>query len=151
MASLSISPGAQCAKRIPLAKIDALVTAHLGPTRSVENFHHVCFNRQVAMYLASRLGRWSTTVIGRYYNGRDHSTVCHAIQKIEALRESEPEVDALLSRLKHFLSSTEAGMGQMEPVQSLTRSIQSVLSAEQLEALADLIVERLAQDKAGAD
>jgi hypothetical protein len=33
---------------------------------------------------------WSTTVIGRFYNGRDHSTVCYGIQRIEALRENDP-------------------------------------------------------------
>ena len=53
-----------------------------------------------AMYLAARVGRWSTTVIGRFYNGRDHSTVCHGIQRIEALREADPDFDVLLSELK---------------------------------------------------
>jgi hypothetical protein len=44
--------------------------------------------RQVAMYLAKEIGGWSTTQIGRYYNGRDHSTVCYALRRIEALRET---------------------------------------------------------------
>ncbi len=35
-------------------------------------------------------------MIGRFYNGRDHSTVCYGIQRIETLRESDPEVDALV-------------------------------------------------------
>ena len=39
-------------------------------------------------------------MIGRFYHGRDHSTVIHGIQRIEALRESDPEVDALLCELK---------------------------------------------------
>jgi hypothetical protein len=60
------------------------------------------------MYLAKHVGRWSTTVIGRFYNGRDHSTVCHGIQRIEALRESDPEVDLLISDLKHELMGVEA-------------------------------------------
>jgi len=37
-------------------------------------------------------------------NGRDHSTVCYSIQRIEALRESDPQVDALLTNLKHQLT-----------------------------------------------
>jgi chromosomal replication initiator protein len=44
------------------------------------------------MYLAHRLGGWSTTRIGRFYNGRDHSTVCHAIKRIQALRNSNAEI-----------------------------------------------------------
>ncbi len=59
------------------------------------------------MYLGSRLGRWSTTVIGRFYNGRDHSTVCYGIQRIESLRESDPDVDALISDLKRQLSGED--------------------------------------------
>ena len=63
-----------------------------------------CFNRQVGMYLVRHVGRWSTTVIGRFYNGRDHPTVCYGIQRIEALRENDPDVDALITDLKTQLS-----------------------------------------------
>jgi hypothetical protein len=55
------------------------------------------------MYLAARVGRWSTTIIGRFYGGRDHSTVCYGIQRIESLSESDPEVDALLADLRRRL------------------------------------------------
>jgi hypothetical protein len=57
------------------------------------------FNRQIAMYLAKHLGGWSTTAIGRFYNGRDHSTVCYALRRVEGLREIDPEVDGLLATL----------------------------------------------------
>jgi hypothetical protein len=90
-------------RRLTLAEIDAVVSARLGLTRTLGNAQPACFNRQVAMYLAKHVGGWSTTLIGRFYNGRDHSTVCHSIQRIEALRESDPDVDALLTELKqHF-------------------------------------------------
>lgn len=52
------------------------------------------------MYLAKHVAGWSTTLIGRFYHGRDHSTALHGIQRIEALRESDPAVDVLLSDLK---------------------------------------------------
>jgi len=52
------------------------------------------------MYLAKHVAGWSTTMIGRFYHGRDHSTVIYGIQRIEALRESDPEVDALLLELR---------------------------------------------------
>ena len=80
-----------------LADIDAVVSARLGPTRIQGNAQPASFNRQVAMYLAKHVAGWSTTLIGRYYHGRDHSTVFHGIQRIEALRESDPDLDALLS------------------------------------------------------
>ena len=91
-------------RRLSLATIDAVVSARLGPTRIQGNSQPACFNRQVAMYLAKYVAGWSTTCIGSFYHGRDHSTVIHGIQRIQALRESDPEVDALLSELKDQLA-----------------------------------------------
>ena len=99
MAAIAFAP-TLTRRRISLAEIDAAVSARFGPTRVPGNAQPACFNRQVAMYLARHVGRWSTTTIGRFYNGRDHSTVCHGIQRIESLRENNPEVDTLLAELK---------------------------------------------------
>lgn len=43
---------------------------------------HLVEVRHIAMYLCYKLGP-SLTVIGRFFNGRDHTTVLHAIQKME--------------------------------------------------------------------
>ena len=67
MASLSFSPNNSSQQRMTLAHIDAVVSMRLGPTRGLGKSQPACFNRQVAMYLASHVGRWSTTVIGRSY------------------------------------------------------------------------------------
>src|SRR4051812_674736 len=103
MASQSFAPSSVPVRRISLAQIDAIVSARLGPTRGLGNSQPACFNRQVAMYLAAQVGRWSTTAIGRFYDGRDHSTVCHGIQRIEYLKDTDPNVDALIADLKHQL------------------------------------------------
>jgi chromosomal replication initiator protein len=80
-------------RRCSLDEIDNAVSERLGPTRVSGNAQPACFNRQIAMYLARHVGEWSTTAIGGFYNGRDHSTVCHSIQRVEALRKTNPEVD----------------------------------------------------------
>lgn len=41
--------------------------------------------RDIAMYLAQRLGKKTLHEIGRYFGGRDHTTVSHGCRKIEAL------------------------------------------------------------------
>ena len=64
----------------------------------------IAFPRQVAMFLARRLTNHSLEDIGGYFGGRDHSTVVHAIAKIEQLSKSDPQcgdmVADLLSRLR---------------------------------------------------
>ncbi len=144
MASPSFAPEPLSQKRVSLAEIDAVVSAKLGATRTLGNAQPACFNRQVAMYLAARIGRWSTTVIGRFYNGRDHSTVCHGIQRIEELRDCDPDIDALLAELKRQLIDSS----QQTPSQrSSTVSIPNrrpFLSPSDVEQLADRIADRFA-------
>src|SRR3954454_5832840 len=95
-------------RRTSLATIDAVVSARLGPARIPGNEQPACFNRQIAMYLARYVGGWSTTQIGRFYNGRDHSSVCYGIQRIQSLRDSDPDVDALITELKRQLGAATA-------------------------------------------
>src|SRR5436309_3318622 len=108
MASYSFALKSPSHKRLSLAEIDEVVSAKLGTTRTPGNAQPACFNRQVAMYIAARIGGWSTTEIGHFYNGRDHSTVCYAIQRIESLRESNPEVDGVVTQLKQQLANGRA-------------------------------------------
>lgn len=60
--------------------------------------------RQVAMYLAKTLTTKSLPDIGRSFGGRDHTTVLHAVRKIEALMTEDPsmqeDIDLLLRSLK---------------------------------------------------
>jgi chromosomal replication initiator protein len=76
-----------------MVKIDAVVAANLGPARVRGNAQPNVLYRQIAMYLSKRVGGWSTTQIGRFYNGRDHSTVSYAIGRIESLRASDAAFD----------------------------------------------------------
>ncbi len=86
-------------RQTTLAEIDRVVSERLGCARVAGNAQPAAFNRQVAMYLAKRVGGWSLTKIGKFYNGPHHTIVCHAIRRIEALREVNPEVDGLLAVL----------------------------------------------------
>lgn len=45
--------------------------------------------RQVAMYLAAALTSASLAMIGRCFGGRDHSTVIHALRRVEELLATE--------------------------------------------------------------
>jgi hypothetical protein len=79
-------------------------------------------------------------VIGRFYNGRDHSTVCYGIQRIEALRESDPDVDALITDLKHELNVSIDSSAEKPDTKP---HVFVRLSHCDLQTLADLIAERV--------
>jgi chromosomal replication initiator protein len=59
--------------------------------------------RQVAMYLAKQLTSRSLPEIGRKFGGRDHTTVMHAVRKIEQLKESNAELTEDIELLRRML------------------------------------------------
>ncbi|BBB99379.1 hypothetical protein M2192_001178 [Bradyrhizobium elkanii USDA 61] len=56
--------------------------------------------RQIAMYLAKKITSRSLPDIGRRFGGRDHTTVLHAVRKIEAKAEKDPVLSAEIERIK---------------------------------------------------
>lgn len=58
--------------------------------------------RQVAMYLARKMTPRSSTEIGRYIGGRDHSTVLHAVAQIERLVPDDPDLELAIKWAAHL-------------------------------------------------
>ncbi len=58
--------------------------------------------RQVAMYLAKTLTLKSLPEIGRWLGGRDHTTVLHAVRKIEALRKEDQGLNDTIVRIEQM-------------------------------------------------
>jgi chromosomal replication initiator protein len=60
--------------------------------------------RQVAMWLAKQITTRSLPDIGRRFGGRDHTTVLHAVRRIEQLKAEDPAIardtDVLLRKLR---------------------------------------------------
>ena len=55
--------------------------------------------RQIAMYIARQLTGASLDEIGREFDGKHHTTVLHSINKIEAMRRSDGELNRTITRL----------------------------------------------------
>ena len=53
----------------------------------------IALPRQIAMYLAKELTQKSLPEIGDLFGGRDHTTVLHAIRKIQQLRQQNTDVN----------------------------------------------------------
>ncbi|HUX60453.1 MAG TPA: chromosomal replication initiator protein DnaA [Ignavibacteriaceae bacterium] len=56
--------------------------------------------RQIAMYLSKELTKSSLKTIGLHFGGRDHSTVIHACNSIEILKQSDISIKDILNTLK---------------------------------------------------
>jgi len=52
----------------------------------------VAFPRQVAMYLSRQLTHASLSEVGRAFGGKDHTTVLHAVDKIQTLLQEDPKL-----------------------------------------------------------
>lgn len=76
-------------RRITIDEIQRKVTEHfslkLTDMHSARRARNVARPRQIAMYLAKQLTQRSLPEIGRKFGGRDHTTVMHAVRKIEEL------------------------------------------------------------------
>ena len=59
----------------------------------------VAYPRHVAMYLAREMTDLTLPEIGEYFGGRDHSTVIHAVGKIDSDLKKNQNVKNLIQKL----------------------------------------------------
>ena len=59
--------------------------------------------RQIAMYLAKNLTSMSYPEIGKRFGNRDHTTIMHAVRKIEELMEQDTSMCHDINLLKSLL------------------------------------------------
>jgi chromosomal replication initiator protein len=95
-------------KRVKIDDILKLVAVHYNVSRpdllSSRRTAMVVKPRQVAMYLAKVLTPRSLPEIGRRFGGRDHTTVLHAVRKIERLSKLDLSLKDEIELLKRMLS-----------------------------------------------
>lgn len=96
---------ARAPKAVELRTIAQATARHFGvrmsELRSPFRQRRVVLARGVAMYLARELGDLSYEQIGRFFGGRDHSTVLHACRRIEELLRDDVEVQDAVGRIRH--------------------------------------------------
>jgi chromosomal replication initiator protein len=72
---------------------------------SARRARQVARPRQVAMYLAKMLTSRSLPEIGRKFGGRDHTTVIHAVRKIEELMRTDSQIADDVELLRRMLEA----------------------------------------------
>jgi chromosomal replication initiator protein len=94
-------------RRITIDEIQKKVAEHynirLADMHSARRARAVARPRQVAMYLCKQLTPRSLPEIGRKFGGRDHTTVIHAVRKVEELSGYDPTFKEDVDLLRRLL------------------------------------------------
>ena len=96
-------------KRVTIDEIQRRVAEHYGirlsDMTSARRARAVARPRQVAMYLAKQLTPRSLPEIGKKFGGRDHTTVMHAVRRIEELKSADPVMADDVELLRRLIES----------------------------------------------
>ena len=98
-------------KRVRVEDIQRIVARHFNVPRSDllsnRRTRTIVRPRQVAMYLAKTLTPRSLPEIGRRFGGRDHTTVLHAVRKIEGEQSKDAKLSQELEILKRLIQEQQ--------------------------------------------
>ncbi len=95
-------------RRVRIEDIQRVVAKHYNVSRqelvSNRRTRVIVKPRQIAMYLAKALTPRSFPEIGRRFGGRDHTTVLHAVRKIEDLISGDTKLSHEIELLKRLIN-----------------------------------------------
>ena len=83
-----------------LKKVSIHFNLKISDMKSSKRVKTVVLPRQIAMYLSRQLTSSSYPEIGDRFGGKDHSTIIHAIRKIEKLMEEDFQLRSTIENLK---------------------------------------------------
>ena len=99
--------GAREPRRVRIEDIQRVVARHYNVSKadllSARRTRTIVRPRQIAMYLAKMLTPRSLPEIGRRFGGRDHTTVLHAVRKIEGMIEVDKALGDEIELLKRMI------------------------------------------------
>ena len=96
-------------RKVNIEEIQKKVSQHfnvkMSDMSSSRRSRTVARPRQIAMYLSKNLTSRSLPEIGRRFGNRDHTTVIHAVKKVEELRNKDDSFDEDVQLLIRMLES----------------------------------------------
>ena len=96
-------------RHLTIEEIQRKVSEHfkikMSDMSSARRMRSIARPRQVAMYLAKILTQSSLPEIGRKFGGRDHTTVMHAVHKVEDLMETDKSVAEDIYLLRRMMEN----------------------------------------------
>jgi chromosomal replication initiator protein len=95
-------------KRVKVEDILRVISKHFGVSKndilSQRRHRSIVWPRQIGMFLAKSMTARSLPEIGRRFGGRDHTTVLHAIRKIDGELKTNSRLRAEIEDLKKMLA-----------------------------------------------
>ncbi|PPE77638.1 chromosomal replication initiator protein DnaA [Kaistia algarum] len=99
--------GAREPRRVKIEDIQKIVATHYNVSKadllSSRRTRTIVRPRQIAMYLSKTLTPRSLPEIGRRFGGRDHTTVLHAVRKVEELMQGDQHLAEEVELLRRMI------------------------------------------------
>jgi chromosomal replication initiator protein len=99
--------GSREPRRIRIEDIQKVVSGHYNVSKhdllSARRTRAIVRPRQIAMYLAKTMTPRSYPEIGKRFGGRDHTTVLHAVRKVEELAAADEALAQEIELLKRLI------------------------------------------------
>ena len=90
-------------KEITIEKIQKLVAEHfqikVTELKSPKRLKNIVLPRQISMYICRNMTNLSYPEIGSKFGGKDHSTIIHAVKKIQKLMEDDIQMKVTIEKL----------------------------------------------------
>lgn len=100
-------------KPITIDTIQDVVAKHFNleskELKSKRRTDAIAWPRQIAMYLARTLTELSTTEIGEFFGGKDHTTVLHACEKVKLKLAESPFISSLVNKITQEIKNESDG------------------------------------------
>jgi chromosomal replication initiator protein len=108
LAIKTTNPSFDTTKKIGIDSIQQIVSEYFGikiqDLTSKKRPDNISKARQIAMYITRQLTDYSLVQIGQYFGGKDHTTVMHAINKVEKIISTDEKfkktIEELINRIK---------------------------------------------------
>ncbi|MCL4130635.1 UNVERIFIED_CONTAM: hypothetical protein GTU68_038290 [Idotea baltica] len=99
--------GAREPRKVRIEDIQKIVSQHYNVSRtdmlSARRTRTIVLPRQIAMYIAKNVTPRSLPEIGRRFGNRDHTTVLHAVRKIEGLLQTDKKLSQEIELLRRLV------------------------------------------------
>ena len=87
-------------------KVTEYYNLRIADMHSVRRTKAIARPRQIAMYLSKKLTTRSYPEIGKSFGGRDHTTVIHAVKKVDQLKSESNKFDEDINVLMQIITSS---------------------------------------------